>query len=286
MSTNRTPIRLAAYAAVLAALLGGGVVAGAALGPDVTPAEAEAPMPMGQGVVAATEGYRFLPTTPRLAPNGGPFTFTIADQRGVPVRRFTPLHERDLHLIVTNRELTVYHHVHPALGADGRWTIDLPALPAGSYRAIADFQVAEGPRLALGTDLTVPGDYEPSPLPEPTTSTTTDGFDVDLTTAPGDGGEVTATLVVRRSDQPVALEPYLGANGHLVALRAGDIAYAHVHPVEDDADAAPGEVVFDATLPSAGRYRLFFDFKHAGVVHTAAFTFDQGAVTGEPAEEH
>ena len=39
---------------------------------------------------------------------------------------------------------------------------------------------------------------------------------------------------------------------------------------------------FDAELTSAGRYGFFFDFKHDGTVHTAAFTFDQGPVTGSP----
>ncbi len=43
---------------------------------------------------------------------------------------------------------------------------------------------------------------------------------------------------------------------------------------------------FNAELPSAGRYGLFFDFKHDGVVHTASFTFDQGAVTGAAEMEH
>ena len=45
---------------------------------------------------------------------------------------------------------------------------------------------------------------------------------------------------------------------------------------------APGVVTFDAELTSAGRYGLFFDFKHNGTVHTASFTFDQGPVTGTP----
>ena len=96
-----------------------------------------------------------------------------------------------------------------------------------------------------------------------------------------DDGAVTAHLTVRRhGDLVTDLEPYLGANGHLVALRTGDLAYAHVHPVEDD-DAEPGVVTFDAELTSAGRYGLFFDFKHNATVHTAAFTFDQGPVTGD-----
>jgi hypothetical protein len=41
------------------------------------------------------------------------------------------LHERDLHLIVVNRELTTFRHVHPTLDADGTWSVDLPALDPG-----------------------------------------------------------------------------------------------------------------------------------------------------------
>jgi hypothetical protein len=105
---------------------------------------------------------------------------------------------------------------------------------------------------------------------------------VELSAERSDTGEVTAELTVRRDGQLVIdLEPYLGAKGHLVAMRTGDLAYAHVHPVEAD-DDAPGVVTFDAELSSAGRYGLFLDFKHEGTVHTASFTFDQGPVTGTP----
>ena len=141
-------------------------------------------------------------------------------------------------------------------------------------------------RLALGVDLSVAGTYTPGVLPEPRADTSVDGYDVTLATTVGPGGAVTASLTVRRDGQPVAdLEPYLGASGHLIALRAGDLAYAHVHPI-DGAAPAPGVVTFDAALPSAGRYGLFFDFKHEGIVHTASFTFDQGAVTGVARMEH
>ena len=53
-----------------------------------------------------------------------------------------------------------------------------------------------------------------------------------------------------------------------MALREGDLAYLHVHPTEDGDDA----VSFMTEFPSAGRYRLFLQFKHDGRVHTAAFT--------------
>ena len=274
--------RLASFGAALVAILGLGVGLGAAVGPDVVETEAEAPAPIGQGVVAAAEGYRLIPATTTLDGDGGTFRFAIEDQHDQAVREFTPIHERDLHLIVVNRELTTFHHVHPTLDVDGAWSIDLPALDPGSYRAIADFQVADGPRLALGTDLTVAGQYRSSELSEPTAQTMTDGYEVELAAERSDNGEVTAELTVRRKGALITdLEPYLGASGHLVAMRSGDLAYAHVHPVEHD-DTAPGDVTFNAELISAGRYGLFFDFKHDGTVHTAAFTFDQGPVTGTP----
>jgi hypothetical protein len=277
-----TTTRLAGFGAALVAILGLGAGVGAAVGPNVAGTAAEAPAPIGQGVVAAAEGYRLVPATTDLDPDGGTFRFAIEDQDGEAVQKFTPIHERDLHLIVVNRELTTFHHVHPSLGLDGTWSIDLPALVPGSYRAVADFQIAGGPRLALGTDLTVAGRYQPTELGEPTSQTTTDGYEVHLTPARSDDGQVTADLTVRRDGALVTdLQPYLGANGHLVAMRTGDLAYAHVHPVEND-DTAPGVVRFNADLTSAGRYGLFFDFKHNGTVHTASFTFDQGPVTGSP----
>ena len=69
---------------------------------------------------------------------------------------------------------------------------------------------------------------------------------------------------VSRNGVPVQVEPYLGANGHLVALREGDLAFLHVHPTEG--------VQFESTFPTTGRYRLFLQFKHAGRIHTVAFT--------------
>jgi hypothetical protein len=230
-----------------------------------------------------------VPLTTDLDHDGGTFRFVIEDQAGDPVRHFTPVHERDLHLIVVNRDLTAYHHVHPTLDADGTWTIDLPALAPGSYRAVADFQIRDGPRLALGTDLSVAGTYRPTKLGEPSPVATVDDYQVTLATQRGNGGEVTAIVTVRQNGEFVEdLEPYLGADGHLVAMRSGDLAYAHVHPIGhqgDDGDE-PGGVRFNAELSSAGRYALFFDFQHDGVVRTASFTFDQGAVTGTADMEH
>jgi hypothetical protein len=45
-----------------------------------------------------------------------------------------------------------------------------------------------------------------------------------------------------------------------------------VHPGDEAGDSVP----FMTEFPSAGRYRLYLQFKHAGRVHTAEFTQDAG----------
>ena len=76
-------------------------------------------------------------------------------------------------------------------------------------------------------------------------------------------------FTVTRDGRPVAIQDYLGAKGHLVALREGDLAFLHVHPDERS-------LRFEATFPTAGRYRLFLQFQVDGRVHTAEFTQEVG----------
>jgi hypothetical protein len=87
------------------------------------------------------------------------------------------------------------------------------------------------------------------------------------------GAESELAFNVTQDGKPVEVEPYLGAGGHLVALREGDLAFLHVHPVDRDGGGASSDAIrFMTEFPSAGRYRLLLQFKDAGEVHTAEFT--------------
>jgi hypothetical protein len=81
------------------------------------------------------------------------------------------------------------------------------------------------------------------------------------------GEESELDFEVTRGGSRVAVEPYLGAGGHLVALREGDMAYLHVHP-----EGGARSTRFMTTFPTAGRYRLFLQFRAGGRVHTAEWT--------------
>jgi len=282
--------KLGAFALVLGVALGGGAAVGNAVGPidleaeeagtdghgghdsaeaQAQPASVDAP----GGVLVSQSGYTLEAERTLLdgAP-GSPFRFRIARSDGTAVRDFELSHERELHLILVGRELQRYAHLHPIRGSDGTWSVDLPPLAPGAYRAFADFAVADGPELTLGVDLTVAGASPATPLPPAATTATVDDYQVALAGTPAPGSESELQLTVSRGGEPVTdLSPYLGVAGHLVAIRAGDLAYLHVHPLDETQRTGPS-VRFAVEVPSPGAYRLFFDFSHEGRVRTAAFT--------------
>ena len=224
-----------------------------------------------QGVAIAAAGFRFEPLTEEVpAQRVATFRFRIVDDNGNPVLHFETNHERELHLIVVSRNLIDYAHVHPVRDEFGLWTVDLPPLPAGSYRVLADFRAIGADAVTLGADLTVAGAPRSAPLPEPASTYRVDDYEIAMS-GTASLGSSDLSFAISRNGQPVTTDPYLGAAGHLVGIRRGDMAYLHVHPMDSNQSAA-ATIVFTAEFPTAGVYRLFMDFSHEGVVRTAAFT--------------
>ena len=230
-----------------------------------------------KGLMVAQNGFTFRLADTRVAPGTDvPVAFTIEGPDGEPVTEYDVEHEKLLHLIAVRRDFSGFQHVHPEVAGDGTWSTTLD-LAAGQWRLFADFKASGADALTLGNDLAVRGSYRPAPASTADVRTSrVDGYTVTLDGDLMAGTEAKLTLTVTRGGEPVTdLEPYLGAYGHLVALREGDLAYLHVHPDGSPGDGAtePGpEVVFYAEVPSPDRYHLYLNFMHEGVVHTAAFT--------------
>jgi hypothetical protein len=267
------PRQLAAFAAVLAGLYTAGFIAGQFIdaephGADEMAHTAAAEPDPVRGLAVAENGLRLELADPELEQGRAEqLRFRIVNARGQAVRDFDVEHEKRMHLIVARRDLTGFQHLHPAMDADGTWTTPLQLDAAGSYRIFADF-VHAGEATTLAGDLRVDGTADLRPLPESEPVTVSDGgYDVRLDA--GDarpGKETELAFTITKDGTRVTTEPYLGAGGHLVALRDGDLAFLHVHPTDHDS------VEFAATFPTAGRYRLFLQFQHEGRVQTAAFT--------------
>lgn len=240
------------------------------------------------GLQVSEAGYTLVPTR-AVVPAGEPRVgFRIEGPDGAPVTDYEIEHQKELHLIAVRRDFTGFQHVHPVRDADGTWSTRLD-LTGGTWRLFADFTPApaageEPLPLTLGTDLVVAGPTGgvARMVPETRQVDTVDGFRVEMSGTLAAGEESDLSFAVTQDGRPVAdLQPYLGARGHLVALREGDLAYLHVHPI-DTATADENEIGFAATAPSVGGYRLYLDFRVGGTVRTASFALAVPDATGAP----
>jgi hypothetical protein len=218
------------------------------------------------GLAISSGGYTIVPGPVA----NGQLSFAIRGSDGKVANQFATVHEKNLHLIVVRRDFTGYQHLHPVMAPDGTWTVPVSLPSPGLWRAYADFTViapsAAQMALTLGYDLTVPGDYQPSPVPAAARESTVDGMTVTYEGTPNVGA--TSPLLFRVAGNP-GLEPYLGSFGHLVVLREGDLGYVHVHP---EPQLVGGAVKFWLAAPSSGTYRMYFDYQVGGKVRTNEFT--------------
>ncbi|MCG5432638.1 heavy-metal-associated domain-containing protein [Mycobacterium sp. MYCO198283] len=307
--------RLAAFGTGLAVAFAAAYVTAAAVAPDTavtashnlgadvpgdrtTTIEQASPVPLPApdppGLSLARDGYELSPVrAPGTPDDRGTLSFTIVDPVGTPLLDYATVHDKQLHLIVVRSDGQHFAHVHPVLDRTaGTWSTPWTWHAAGSYRVFADFQPAQADstKLTLTRTVEVAGELT---LSTPVTTRTVDeiaGYTVKLDGALTAGVTQQLTATVTRDGEPVTtLQPYLGAYGHLVALREGDLAYLHVHP--EGAEPVVGRtggpaVSFAATAPTAGRYLLYLDFKVDDAVHTATFVVDAvRGDTNEPAPE-
>jgi hypothetical protein len=289
VSKSSAAVRVGIFAAALVVVFGGAFAAGAAIDPDAGDGDAgQHGETAAHGGDAAAHDPAKGATAPRrividerdFEPGvPGTLAFQVVDRDGRAIEDFDVAHEREMHVIVARHDLTGYQHLHPRPTGNGRWAVEVSFPDAGPHRVFADF-VTGGEAHTLGADVEVAGAYTPRGLQAPASSATAgDGYEVAVARG-GDERRFTVT----RDGRPVDdIEPYLGARGHLVALRAGSLAFQHVHP-KDEATIGR-EIAFDVALPRAGDYRLFLQFKHDGRVRTAELTERVGTAAAPAHEE-
>jgi hypothetical protein len=278
------PARLGLFAVALALVFAAAAAVGAAVHPG-QPAASCVPSHGGAAMGHEALGLSVTQDDTTIAPPAftlaagrrGELRFRVLGRDGTPVRSGYQIEaQRRLHLIVVRRDLAGYQHLHPAMSASGVWSVPLKVTDPGAYRVFADFQL-RCEKHVLAADLLAPGSFQPTRLPAPAPTARADGYEVRLEASALRAGHASPLrFTVSRGGRPVrAVQPYLGARGHLVALRRGDLAYLHAHP--EEGEKAANAIPFAADFPSAGSYRLFLQFRVGGVVHTAGFTVEVDA---------
>lgn len=291
-----TAVRLGAYVGVLGVVFGAawgmGSLARPSLSPTPAAVTAEAPAgahagmdmssgtteahPGTDGLAATAGGYTLVPATTALAAErSSDLTFAVTGPDGRAVTAFTPRADGStLRLLVVRRDGAGLQVSHPEMTADGTWRAPVRLPTAGTWRILAEFTPENGAPTVLGTDVFAPGDFAPLEFPA-ARAAQVGGYQVRIDGDLRAGAESAVFATVSLDGRAVTdLEPERGTFGDLVALRAGDLAYT---PVAAQTRAEPGDrsgpgIAFTTTVPTEGTYRLFLRFRHAGEIHTVAFT--------------
>lgn len=188
------------------------------------------------------------------------------------------MHEKKLHLLLVRDDMTRFQHLHPEY-VKGSWAVSTNIPDQGNYQLYVDIAPIEEDPSVLRVPLTITGETQNPQAPEPNADwSAQDGaytaklmIDQPLKTKETKQW----TFAITKAGQPVVnIKPYLGAFGHVVELRHTDPDdFYHVHPVTE-IQPQDGNVVFEGTFPTKGRYTLYAQFNVPEGVKTFPITVD------------
>ena len=224
---------------------------------------------------------------------------------------FLPDHGHLIHLYAIRMPgMDVAFHLHPALVAAGDFRGTLPDMPAGHYLLYGDVVHRNGFPETLQTSMDLAENVTGSPLggedaearPAPLAAgdlgssyKLPDGYTMTWDRPATLNANAAYTfrfhLLDAQGHPATAMQPYLGMAGHAAFVKADGSTFAHTHPEGSAAmvdvmlaqesmgqgvamDAPPAvtpDVSFPYGFPAPGRYRIFVQMKHAGVVETGVF---------------
>lgn len=204
-------------------------------------------------------------------------TIHITD-RGQPVQQFDVNHEKLMHLIIVNDDLSYFEHIHPDYLENGSFTVNTIFPAGGKYKLFADFVPKGASGATLSEWVTIPGEEHPQTPVKPDTNLVqqVDGKRVELSlsnTLSNEEVVLTFEFQDAATKQGIDnLEPYLGAVGHVVILSADAEQYLHVHPVDEGGTGPRAE--FATSFPKSGIYKIWGQFQHKNKVITTAFVVE------------
>jgi len=204
-----------------------------------------------------------------------------------PIHRYDVEMTKQLHLIVVSSDFSIFLHVHPQLGPDGRFSLDQQFPQAGLYYLYADGEPASFDHQVFRFDVGV-GEYA-SPLVRslhPTGNAVTVGpylVQLDKTTLHANGMDMLTVHILKDGRPAPDLHPYLGALAHAVFLNSGDLSYVHAHPMalgtahmmpmslsENTSTSSP-DMMLHVELSEPGTYKLWLQFRGGDKLYVAPF---------------
>ncbi len=202
-------------------------------------------------------------------------TIQVKDKDGKPVNKYDVNHEKLLHLIIVNHDLSFFNHIHPEFKGDGTFTVNTSFPAGGEYKVFADFIPTGGANTTLSEWVKVEGKEgkHAAIAADANLVKEVDGKEIELSMSAAKPKEdVTLTFNIRDAKTKKGinnLQPYLGAVGHVVILSEDANQYLHVHPIDEKATGPDAK--FATSFPQSGTFKIWGQFQHNGEVFTVPF---------------
>ncbi len=145
-----------------------------------------------------------------------------------------------LHLLVVDKSLTDYHHIHPEYDA-GKEAFAISFIPStnNEYNVWSNFKLQEnGQDIATKNKISSAKNYDTAPVIQHTTVTENGDIKIVIEANPPLASGVDSHLtckIIHKSGNPIKLEEIMGAKAHLVGFNKDGDDMVHCHPIEDNA---------------------------------------------------
>lgn len=231
----------------------------------------------------------------------------VTGPNNTPVTQFDLLHTEKMHLIAVSSDLEDFIHVHPALGTAGHLTTTATFARQQPYALFMEYDPAGPAASTLSRAKIMPsGAHTVQPTLDAASAfggsssktVAAGGTLVELVGAPGGMimPNVPAHLVVRfrkTNGTPINdLTTWLGMPAHAIVVSPDLKTFVHAHGMAESGGGADhdhdhmgtstGPVGVDVTLPKAGLYKMFLQFKRGSTLITAPFVLKAMSGHGPP----
>ena len=206
--------------------------------------------------------YQLHAATDPLPAGDGPavrLDLTLTDPNGATVTQLEPGAPSEV--AIARQGLDVFSRLHPAMGPDGVYSMNLTFPVAGTYFVYVGFTPLGGSPLTAMTSVTIDGDA-PAPLPMEVhvpgkVASDTLGADISLETT-NFGHRIALNLMSPDGSPLTGVDP---SSGEMVILSADGTEYFHAAPAKG---GSATEAAFTARFPRPGLYKAWATFQGPG----------------------
>lgn len=215
-----------------------------------------------------------ITSEPQIIEADEPAFFVISvteNDKNVPLE---VVHSKKMHLLMVDEELTWFDHIHPEEQADGAYYISKTFPSAGKYLLFIDYKPIGHTADVVMQSIEVDGKYI-FQTPELNTKLVSVIDDYTVSLIKGKDFKTNSVQSLQFSIEKDGIlldekdmQPYLGANAHIVMISKADKDFLHIHPMSDNRFPIYAETY----IKKAGLYRMWVQFKIDGKLHTTDFT--------------